>query len=307
LKAENAIVRPGGRRRQMTGVAVPEDDFMIEPEYYAQPTRYVREAQLGLVDGTYDEAWAIYDQDGHAEHPEALALAADPVHAVHIGYSGIAFEHWLLLHFEYSETAFVKSQCRHQKTIFNCGQHTHEQDCHGTRCVSGYMKEKGYVDPAKDIKTIGYAELSHLKDNALRNAFKLRRTQLTASPGLPIYAINPITTADRLVLKLLKEPMDLLWHYAQPVVKDHITFSSQVQEQQLNLSIQNNANAGFIFHLGDFILLDVTGNSIVILGRFVVEPETNINKQIELSGFEDFEPVYIGFKLEADRYAVLAL
>ncbi len=65
---------------------------MVEVGFLAQPTRYVREAQLGLIDGTYDEAWAVYEQDGHPEHTEALALAtADPLQLVHIGFSSDCF------------------------------------------------------------------------------------------------------------------------------------------------------------------------------------------------------------------------
>lgn len=307
LQTANPQPRPGGRRRQVTNAVVPEEEFMVEEQYLAQPTRYVREAQLGLIDETYDEAWAVYDQDGHAQHPQAVALAAGPDHFVHIGFSSIAFEHWLLLHFEYSTTAFIKSECRQKRTVFNCGQHLHPQDCHGVHCVTGYLKEQGYFPAQGNIKTLGYKQLAHLTNAALEHAYQLRTAQLIANPGVPLYLVNPVTTVDRLVLKLLKEPIDLIWHYEQPVIIGHHSFSCTRTAHQLRVTIINSANAGYIFRPGDFILLDMTGQQQTIFDRFKVDRASPTDKQVRLAELVNFAPVYIGYKLAEDKYAIVEI
>jgi hypothetical protein len=299
-------LRDGAVLRQVSDVLVSGDDYMVEDEYGSQPTRYVREAQQGLLDGTYDEAWAIYDKDGHPNHPEAVALAiSDQAHRVHIGFSSIAFEHWLLLHFEYNTTAFIKSECRQQKKVFNCGQHIHPTDCLGANCVSGYMKENGYIAPESNIKEIGFVDLSSMTNTALANAYQLRHNQLVANHGLPHYEINPITTVDRLVLKLLKEPLDLVWEYEQPFdLNAHIAFYFEVNQRLLKITIENTGTSGYIFNEGDFILLDVLGNHQVFFERFTISADTVLEREFDLSTLAKLEPVYIGFKLAENQYSI---
>lgn len=308
LQEANPAARPGGRRRQVTDVEVPVEEFMVEETFLAQPTRYVREAQLGLIDDTYEEAWAVYDQDGHPQHQQAVALAVgDPNHLVHIGFSSIAFEHWLLLHFELSNSAFQRSECRHQNEVFNCGQNIHPLDCHGTNCVSGYMKVQGYIPSIKNIKKVGYDDLSVRTNEALTRAYTLRRNQIAANPNVPIYDINPIVTVDRLVLKLLKEPFDLVWKYALPVILRHIHFTILKNGNELLVNIQNTGKAGFIFDTGSFILLDVLGNTIQIFERFVAEAHATMIKTLDFENLNGFEPAYIGFKMEENRYAIIEI
>src|SRR6186713_2987315 len=69
----------------------------------------VLEARSRIDD--FDEVWVVFDRNGYTKHKKAFDLAAEPVNGkrVHIAFSSIAFEHWVLLHFEKSNRAFVKS------------------------------------------------------------------------------------------------------------------------------------------------------------------------------------------------------
>lgn len=300
----NPAARPGAVRRQLKDVPVSEEEFMVEEQYQAQPVRYVREAQQGLIDKTFEEVWAVYDRNGHSAHFEAVALAADTTHPVHIAFSSIAFEHWLLLHFEYSETAFIKSECRQQREVFHCGRHIHELDCHGERCVAGYMKEQGYITPNKNIKELGYKELSPRMAAALAHARRLRRTQRANNPGVPDYQLNPVTTVDQLALKLLMLPLDLVWINHQPIAIDHLRFSWLLAEGALVIRIHNEAGARFIMHPDHVILLDVYGNKKEAFERWIMPAKQEQVKVISVPEAGDFVPVYVAFKKQEGQYLV---
>ena len=58
------------KRRQIRQTA--KEVLIIEEAYKAVPVRYVREAQQGLEDETYEEVWAVFDRDYHPKHKEAF-------------------------------------------------------------------------------------------------------------------------------------------------------------------------------------------------------------------------------------------
>ena len=69
-----------------------EEDLPEDYERYKQqPTRYVREAQLYLIEGSYTEAWAVYDFDNFPDHAQARALAEED-ERLHIAFSSVSFE-----------------------------------------------------------------------------------------------------------------------------------------------------------------------------------------------------------------------
>lgn len=100
----------------------------------------VLEAQSRIED--FDEVWAVFDKDGYTKHQEAFAKAAEEFDIkegnnivkkkVNIAFSSIAFEHWVLLHFERNQTGFIKSECKGEdKKSLKCGTNTHPNDCQG--------------------------------------------------------------------------------------------------------------------------------------------------------------------------------
>ena len=127
----------------------------------------------------HDEVWLVYDMDGYTKHPETFSNAKDS--AIKIAFSAISFEYWILLHFENTSRAFMKSID-----------------------VIKYMKDKNYIDYSKGSKNI-YFETKDKLDYAVRNAKILRKTQFSGNPkGTPIYSLNPYTNIDNLISNILK-------------------------------------------------------------------------------------------------------
>jgi hypothetical protein len=142
----------------------------------------VREA-IAIKSG-YDEIWAVFDKNGYTKHAEAFQEAV--INQVNMAFSSIAFEHWVLLHFERNKTAFVKSQN-----------------------VSDYLKYGKRANIAIHI----YPRLQPRTEFAIENAAWLRRemqSQLAQSGGR-IYELNPYTDIDKLVSKILGMADEVIW------------------------------------------------------------------------------------------------
>jgi hypothetical protein len=136
----------------------------------------IREAQSRGDE--FDELWVVFDKNGYTKHAEAFALAEGNAHRkkVNIAFSSIAFEHWLLLHFEKCATPFAKSDCKDAKehTLY-CGTNRHTEDCQGARCVAGYIRKKGFCsDYAKSSNFSFYFKYKEKTEIALKNAAWLR-------------------------------------------------------------------------------------------------------------------------------------
>jgi hypothetical protein len=144
----NFKLRRGGKRREVRRAIknVEPVEYIIEEDYIAQPTCYIRKAQLAYIEKNYSELWAIYDKNGHADHERAYLLSIDNTKCdkiVNIGFSSISFEEWILMHFEFCDIAFLKSQCRGtDKKVYDCGTHIHPLDCNVEKCVVGRIFEK---------------------------------------------------------------------------------------------------------------------------------------------------------------------
>ena len=169
--------------------------------YRSQPTRYVREAQLLMREGGYTEGWAVYDNDGFPDHDNARKVAAGTP-GLHIAYSSISFEEWILCHFERNDTRFLRSECS-----ANCG--TGKQgDCHGSECVAGRIRERRYISDWKKSKPKVFEHYTlPLLDHALLNAAWLRSLE----PTVAIPLRNPYTDVDALVMRLLGQEKEVLW------------------------------------------------------------------------------------------------
>jgi len=129
----------------------------------------------------YDEVWAVFDKDGYTQHEKAFDDAQK--HGIKLGFSSIAFEHWILLHYEQNRTDFRKSQK-----------------------VIDYLKDSGYFTAySKKADILIYDKLKDLTKTAIENAAWLRMEMANnlAACDNKIYGLNPYTTVDELVMKLL--------------------------------------------------------------------------------------------------------
>lgn len=245
------------KKRQLRNVE-NEPTPIIEEEYKAAPVRYVREAQQGLEDGTYDEVWAVFDKDGHPKPKEAYELSEQEVEGkkVNIAFTSISFEHWVLLHFEKNNTAFLKSECKEgtgkSKKAIGCGTGI-SGDCYGAKCVIGYIKTCQYLDYGKSMNL--FPQLRDKTQFALENAAWLRHKQLNNT--LPIWEQNPYTDIDFLVKRLLQIDKNITWtSYNQPLELDEISTAFSINNCILKIEIKNNQTHSFIVNTSKVKLED---------------------------------------------------
>ena len=120
-----------------------------------------------------DELWAVFDKDGYTKHPDAFKMAKD--NNIKIAFSSIAFEFWILLHFEYTTRAFERAEE-----------------------VIGYIRNKGYIDYKKNDRTT-YKKIKSKTATACTHARRVRKYQDEANSNTKIYDLNPYTNVDELL------------------------------------------------------------------------------------------------------------
>ncbi len=232
--------------------------YEVEDDYKAEPVRFVREAQLAMQAETYNEAWAVFDNDHRGNNIEvAYELAANPeLGTVQIVYSSIAFEHWFLLHFERNTTAFQKSECREGKVILDCNSGTHANDCYGARCVVGYLRNKGYLEGRTKGKQFLYPYFEPNLDYAMFNASWLRFFMNKHTPACrPLSQKNPYTDVDVLVRRLLRKTPEYIWLDLGNSQTAN-GFSIESHEIDGNLTILLTGRVSKIFNEGDITLVN---------------------------------------------------
>lgn len=196
-------------------------------KYKAQPTRYIREAYLYMVQEGFTEAWAVYDKDVHAEHETAYSYA-QTISNMNVAFSAYSFEEWLLVHFERNANAYMKSDCKKDKISILCGTNQDDDDCHGTRCIAGRLRNQKYIP--------NYTKTSEsLFDTftlARLNTASINAAWLRHLSNEEVYERNPYTDVDRLVLRMLGEPDNpYMW----------CSISKPLKTKQLNISLEFNA------------------------------------------------------------------
>ena len=130
-----------------------------------------------------DEVWVVYDMDGYTKHPSTFSMARDS--DINIAFSAISFEHWILLHFEETTKAFLKS-----------------------KDIISYMKKKEYILYTKNAVNT-YSQIKHLQGNAIKNAKKTRALQISGNPeGTQWFEMNPFTNVDVLVERIISLSID---------------------------------------------------------------------------------------------------
>ncbi|MBA4241154.1 MAG: hypothetical protein C0448_10525 [Sphingobacteriaceae bacterium] len=298
-------VRVGGKRRQLKEVEPSKEEdlrkFSIEDEFKAQPIRYVREAQIGLESGAFDEVWAVFDKDGHPKQKEAFELAQRIINdnIVNIGFSSISFEHWILLHFENNYTAFHKSKCRNGDEVFDCGNDIHENDCKGKSCVCGYMVSKELLPNNCKDKLFLISDLP-APSIAFKNAVELRKCYTSG----PIYLLNPYTDVDKLVFSLIHMPKCYTWkNNTGKVLIGNITYEIHRLKDKVKITIENlNPLQRFILNEHVFQLIDANGEAFSFGERKIIDKEETLN--LNLIDIGTFDPLYISCKISENQFFI---
>ena len=121
--------------------------------------------------------WVVFDRDGHANIPDAIQKAN--ANGIHIAFSNICFELWVLLHYTYSTA-----------------QHT--------PCDDVIKKVKTYnPNYCKEGTYDIYAELKDKINTACTNAERLLIHNEESNPDSNFWEINPYTNVHDLVNFLL--------------------------------------------------------------------------------------------------------
>lgn len=198
---------------------------------------------LGLIDVARslleekdDEAWVVYDKDGYTKHDQALELANASPH-VNIAFSSVSFEQWVLLHYERSDKAYAKSK--------NVIEHLRNRNY-----LQNYSKRSGFHL---------FRFLEKRTHIAIENAAWLRHQmyyKLQEAKGR-FYEVNPYTTVDRLVGKLMNLPEKIVWVDAHEDIHTNnlrmtVTGAEQTGSTLLvTLQIVNKKPAGFVFNISE--------------------------------------------------------
>jgi hypothetical protein len=296
------ILRKGARRRTLKQVLNEPNGDIVEPEYRTQPTKYVREAQLSLEDGTFDEVWAVYDKDGHPNHKEAFDLSLNQINGkfVHLGFTSIAFEYWILLHFERNNTSFQKALCRDgrpKREYRFCGIHQYPNDCNGLKCVCGRIVGQNYLEYKNDKKDFDLNNYVLNVETAIINAIQIRK-QYIGNPA-PFYTLNPYTTIDRLVFKLIQLVSNDFEFFERDSIQylDNILIEFNVNNNILNVRLSLIENQTYIINKGLICLINLKGELMDMNERIILNPENNFNEfTINLNNHLLFNPFYVGYK-----------
>lgn len=248
-----------------------EVDVDTYERYKGQPTRYVREAQLFLEDG-YVEAWAVYDQDKFPDHEQARALAeSDP--NLNIAFTSVSFEEWLLLHFERNEKPFPQSCCKKNKKDIGCGDHKSgdENDCHGTLCIAGYLRENNLIPDFAKSNTNLFSKYTLKRLNLARvNASWVR----TLSPDKVVYQQNPYTDFDQLLSKLMGLEDRYIWiGNAETYIIDRCQIGISRNFKDKEITLINNSDLTFI---SNYVDLDAMANQVGKMQRLQLLPGDKI-------------------------------
>ena len=199
IKNEKRIKRNflGGNAKELRYYTKKEQTDELYNKYCGQPTRYLREAQLYLLENDYSEGWAVYDKDHHADHEGAMELL-DSTSNLYVAFSSYSFEEWLLVHFERNPFAYNHSDCCNPKN-----KHSNSP-CSGENCIAGRLRSKNYItDFSKTNK--GYFRKHTLRDDGSLNPLPLINAVWTRNIHADSnrFFCNPYTDVDVLVMKLL--------------------------------------------------------------------------------------------------------
>ena len=215
----------------------------------------------------YNEVWAVFDKDGYTKHEEAFLYAKR--HGVNLAFSSIAFEHWILLHYEQNRNAFPKSQN-----------------------VIDYLEQAGYFTGYSKKANISiYPSLKDLTKTAIENAAWLRMEMANnlATGDEKIYELNPYTTVDKLVMKLLHfNPVT--YEYIKKTVKIS-DFSITVNDVQrhcgitVSVCIVNHGKCGYLVnnHCNHFYLKDEDQNKFPLVIDTPIKIEPSSTQDIALN------------------------
>jgi hypothetical protein len=272
------------------------------------PLKWVEEGQRELEDGTYNEVWAVFDHDNHPAREEAFKQADVEIDGkkVQIAFSSIAFEYYLLLHFERIYKSFITSECRDKKNTdkkkrkipIKCSSEGHADDCSGKLCIGGYARKKRYWDDSKS----GASTFALVKDSleiGFENSAWLRYISDIHESGKEFYDRNPYITTDSIVKRLIGKD-DINWIFIS--LEKKCTFNDIEISISKNheIEIKNIGKVGIIIPLNSVSKISLVDNTREVFGeRIYLEPEQI--ETLDLSRYKSEQNLWFQFTYQKNR------
>lgn len=264
-KVKRSPLRPASKR-----LLQPEYSYWVQiesskelyDENKAQPVRYVREAQLFMENEGYKEAWAVFDHDNFSKRREAFAKA-DEIDNLHIAFSSISFEEWIISHFERNPKAFFRSQCKDETGQSIKCESNPTQGCRGVECLASYLRSQGYIEDYDKDGSGLFLSLKDRLETAMINAAWLRHLD-----DRPVYERNPYTDVDKLVARLLEIGNEYQWvrigesfvYNGSNIIIEHIDDTVRIIVQDSTLFITKD----------NLINTDLLGNDSMLLSSSLI-------------------------------------
>lgn len=227
---------------------------------------------LGLVNvaieskNEFDEVWVVFDKDGYTKHKEAFQLAVE--NNVKIAFSSIAFEMWVLLHFERNNTAYAKSSHIIDNKFINNESYLSDYNKSSDFNVFPYIKDKIVI--------------------AYRNSAWVRKMRKSEN----IFDLNPYTDVDFLVKYLtLEEKVNEYLRLGETIIISNVELQFLKQEDQISLKIKNNSSVSFVTNGISFYVND--GPISFIPNNLLAKDEERI---FSLFDINTFETLYINYE-----------
>lgn len=163
--------------------------YTFVPHHHTDPNGVLNDLlhfeKDGFVSKNYDYRWIVIDRDkermnggGHTAENFNNAIVRAGANKVKVAYSNPCFEIWLLLHFNYRDTAI------HRDDLYQ-----------ELKNIIGYQKNS----------QITYDNLKDTLDNAIRNAKRLKSSYETGGRSVCPESDNPVTTVFELI-ECLRNP-----------------------------------------------------------------------------------------------------
>lgn len=262
----------------------------IEDKYKAEPIRFVREAQIGLEDGAYDEAWAVFDYDNRFHTKAAFDLANTGDKKVNIAYSNYSFEMWLLMHFEKNKTAFEAS---------DCGINDKNSSC--KKCIGCHLRNKGYLAGSTKESISLYPKLEDKLNTAYHHAAWLRKQNNLAQS---LNKLSAYTDVDYLVNRLFNQNNLINWidFDNDHPINNNLKIKFKSSKNKMVVIITNESSTAEIIQKDAICLEDENYKQTPYGKHTIIEPQSNKSIEIPLTILNQFK--YISFSFENEKVLV---
>ena len=262
---------------------------------------------LDKLDEGYDEAWVVFDRDRDPNDNKYRTAFSNANGKVGIAFSSIAFEHWVLLHYEKSEFPFTRSDCESRGG--SCV-------CNGTTCLLTYIKANHYPGYKKASRKL-FDEINPRFAKAAINCAWLRYSQVDnlRSVNGEVFRINPYTTVDILAARLKGEPKILFAKPGDEIVLGGLTYvSSDIVLNGNSLTatfdITNHTKANHLLSHGfsSFYVMDEALNCVRCNehANFYMAPRETLSHTFLFNFQQGFNPLYLS-KNDGERRLVMQI